>query len=109
MVYVHGGAWRSGLRSKLLLGASPLENERLARVASPVQHVDSGDPPLYLLHGDQDPQMPISQAHELHGAFWRAGLEVQFDVLRGEAHGGEAFYDAARSRAVGRFPSRHLR
>ncbi len=94
---------------KLLLGASPLENDRLARVASPVQHVDAGDPPLYLLHGDQDPQMPINQAHELQGAFQRAGLQVRFDVLHGEAHGGEAFYDAARSRSVGRFLSRHLR
>lgn len=94
---------------KLLLGASPLENERQARVASPVQHVDSDDPPLYLLHGDQDPQMPINQAHELHGAYQRAGLEVRFDILHGEAHGGEAFYDAARSRAVGDFFFRHLR
>src|SRR5690606_4320974 len=37
-----------------LLGARPDDVPDLARLASPVFHVDSSDPPLRLLHGDQD-------------------------------------------------------
>lgn len=77
---------------ELLLGALPEHATELAAVASPVTHVDRRDPPLYLLHGDQDPQMPINQAHELDGAYKKLGLDVYFEVLHGSAHGGDRFY-----------------
>jgi predicted esterase len=57
-----------------------------------VFHVDGRDPPLLLIHGDQDPQMPINQSHELQGAYEKSGLDVTFDVVHGGAHGGEIFY-----------------
>ena len=44
-----------------------------------------------LLHGDQDPQMPINQSHELEGAYKKLGLDVSFDVVHGAAHGGDRF------------------
>jgi acetyl esterase/lipase len=72
---------------KLLLGALPDDTRELARLASPVMHVDRSDPPLFLLHGDQDPQMPINQSHELEGAYEQLGLDVFFDVVHGAAHG----------------------
>lgn len=78
---------------RLLLGDLPDANPDLARLASPVEHVDSSDPPLLLIHGDQDPQMPINQSHELQGVYQRTGLPVRFDVLHGAAHGGKVFYD----------------
>jgi len=75
-----------------LLGALPENSRELAVLASPVSHVDRSDPPLLLLHGDQDPQMPINQSHELQGAYEKLGLDVDFDVLHGAAHGGDAFF-----------------
>jgi dipeptidyl aminopeptidase/acylaminoacyl peptidase len=75
-----------------LLGALPDDTKDLAELASPVFQVDRGDPPLLLLHGDQDPQMPINQAHELVGAYKQLGLDVTFDVVHGAAHGGRAFH-----------------
>jgi acetyl esterase/lipase len=75
-----------------LFGKPPEAAAELARLASPVFHVDSADPPLLLFHGDQDPQMPINQSHELQGAYSKLGLDVTFHVLHGEAHGGEAFF-----------------
>jgi predicted esterase len=54
-------------------------------------HVDRNDPPLHLLHGDQDPQMPINQSHELAGAYQKLGLDVSLDVVYGAAHGGDRF------------------
>jgi acetyl esterase/lipase len=78
----------------LLLGAQPDEVPDLAQLASPVLHVDPTDPPLLLFHGDQDPQMPINQAHELVGVYGQLGLNVSLHVLHGVAHGGSAFFDA---------------
>jgi dipeptidyl aminopeptidase/acylaminoacyl peptidase len=77
---------------KRLLGAAPKDNEALAKLASPVFQVDRTDPPLLLFHGDQDPQMPINQSHELEGAYEQQGLEAEFIVVHGAAHGGDAFY-----------------
>lgn len=76
-----------------LLGAQPESVPELAKLASPVFHVDKSDPPLLLLHGDQDPQMPINQAHELQGAYEKLGLDVAFDVVHGAGHAGPMFYE----------------
>ena len=94
---------------QLLLGGQPEDVPALARLASPVSHVDGGDPPLLIIHGDQDPQVPINQSHELHGAYKRVGLDVRFEVVHGGAHGGKAFFDEERTRFVERFFDRHLR
>lgn len=76
---------------QLLLGGQPSQLPELARLASPVAHVGAGDPPLFLVHGDADPQMPVEQAYELREAYKRQGLPVRMTVLRGQGHGGPAF------------------
>jgi acetyl esterase/lipase len=81
---------------QLLLGGQPEDKPELAKLASPVFHVDAADPPLLLIHGDQDPQVPINQSHELMGRFEELKLPVQFEVVHGGAHGGDAFFDARR-------------
>lgn len=92
-----------------LLGAPPQEAEALAKLASPVFQVDRNDPPLLLLHGDQDPQMPINQSHELEGAYERQGLQVDFIVVHGAAHGGDAFYSPENVERVATFLGAQLR
>ena len=90
---------------QLLLRSQPEDVPDLARLASPVFHVDANDPPLLMIHGDQDPQVPINQSHELHGAYQSAGREeqVRFEVIHGGLHGGEKFYDAKRMKLVADF------
>jgi acetyl esterase/lipase len=92
----------------LLLGGPPDEVSALARLASPVFHVDQNDPPLLLLHGDQDPQMPVNQALELSGAYEKAKAPVQMEVIHGAAHGGAMFYDEERLALVRKFLRRHF-
>jgi len=87
----------------LLLGGQPDAKPDLARLASPVFHVDPGDPPLLLMHGDQDPQMPINQSQEFQAAYEKAGLRVEFKVLHGSGHGGKAFTDDSRLAAIDAF------
>lgn len=92
----------------LFLGGQPDAVPELARLASPVFHVDANDPPLLILHGDQDPQMPINQSHELVAAYEAAGRPVVFKVLPGAAHGGPAFTSEASLRLMDGFLRAHL-
>ena len=93
---------------KLLLGASPDSVKTVAQLASPVMHVDKSDPPLLIFHGDQDPQMPINQSHELEGQYKKLGLDVEFDVVHGAAHGGDAFFAGEYLEQVTKFLRRTL-
>jgi acetyl esterase/lipase len=94
---------------QLLLGDLPDKAPELARLASPVFHVDANDPPLLLLHGNHDPQMPISQSQELPGKYEESGLPVRFVVVHGAAHSGKQFYDEPRTAMVARFLTEVLR
>jgi ankyrin repeat protein/acetyl esterase/lipase len=85
---------------ELLLGGQPDSHADLAKLASPVAHVDAADPPLLIFHGDQDPQVPINQSLELQGRYQSAGAKVQLEVLHGAAHGGTAFYEPQRLKMI---------
>jgi acetyl esterase/lipase len=76
-----------------LLGGQPDKQPELARLASPVFQVDRNDPPAFLLHGDQDPQMPVNQLLELQAAYRRAGLEPETLILNGVAHSAPPFFE----------------
>ena len=103
------GAAMRATALQLLLGDVPEKTPELARMASPVFHVDRSDPPLLLLHGDQDPQMPIEQAYELQAKYKELGLPVHLEVVPGAGHGGKEFYDPQRMRLVIEFLKKHLR
>jgi acetyl esterase/lipase len=94
---------------ELLLGGQPDRVPELARLASPVFHVEATDPPLLLLHGDQDNQMPINQAHELEGAYRRLGLTAQLVVVHGAGHGGPLMTTSERLAQVTEFLDRHVK
>lgn len=94
---------------QLLLGDEPENVPDLAKLASPVEHVDASDPPLLLIHGDQDPQVPINQSHELHGKYREFDLPVRFEVVHGGAHGGKAFFDVKRLSLIQDFLDENIR
>lgn len=93
---------------ELLLGSEPDKNIELAKLASPVFHVDSNDPPLLVFHGEQDQQMPISQSHEIVGAYKKLNLDVHFEVVYGAAHGGDLFYTPENLNIALDFIRKHL-
>lgn len=94
---------------ELLLGDRPENVPDLARLASPVFHVDKHDPPLLMIHGDQDPQMPVNQSIELLGRYRELGRDGELRFIHGGAHGGPAFYDEERMDLVEKFFRRCLR
>lgn len=81
---------------KLLLGDRPEKVPSLAKSASPVAHVDVSAPPLWLIHGDADPQMPAEQSAELAAAYRAAKAQVDFEVIPQAVHGGAEFYEPER-------------
>jgi acetyl esterase/lipase len=94
---------------KLLLGDTPDKKPELAKLASPVTHLDKHDPPLLLIHGDADPQMPPEQSQELAKAYESLGLPVTLIMLPGSLHGGAEFYDEERTTIVAKFLDKVLR
>jgi len=93
----------------LLLGGQPDVQTELARLASPTLHVDPRDPPLLIFHGDQDPQVPINQSHELVGAYKKHGLSPTFEVVHGGVHGGKLFFTPEQLDQVAGFLDSNLR
>lgn len=94
---------------KLLLGDTPDKKPELAKLASPVTHLDKNDPPLLLIHGDADPQMPPKQSQELAKAYESLGLPVTLIMLPGSLHGGSEFYNDERTALVAKFLDKVLR
>jgi acetyl esterase/lipase len=93
---------------RLLLGGLPEDAPALARLASPVAHLDAKDPPLLLIHGDADPQMPFAQSQEFERACVAAGVPVALHAIVGGKHGGREFYDETRMQMVREFLHKHL-
>jgi acetyl esterase/lipase len=94
---------------ELLLGGSPDSKAELAKLASPVFHVDPRDPPLLWFHGDQDPQMPINQAHEMVGAYKKHGLSATLEPVYGGGHGGKLFFTSEQFAQTAEFLDRALK
>jgi dipeptidyl aminopeptidase/acylaminoacyl peptidase len=92
-----------------LLGGQPRVKPELAKLASPVEQIDARDPPLLLIHGDADPQMPPEQSREFAEAYRRVGLVVRLEILPGSEHGGEDFYDETRTALMKKFFDEALR
>jgi len=63
------------------------EHRRLARQASPVSYVDGDDPPCLLIHGADDPLVPLSQPERFRRSMDRAGAPVELHVIEGAGHG----------------------
>ena len=93
---------------QLLLGGQPSDKPELAKLASPVAHLDKQDPPLLLIHGDADPQMPPQQSQEFAQAYEALKLPVQYITLAGGKHGGAEFHDTDRTIFIGAFLKTHL-
>ncbi len=79
----------------LLLGKPLDKASDLATLASPVFHIDKADPPMFIAHGNQDPQVPINQSIELWLKLKEAGVKTVFEILPNDAHGGPGFSDDA--------------
>ena len=76
----------------ILLG-KPLEQvTELAKSASPFYQVDATDPPIFIVHGEQDVQVPINQSIELLSAYKSKNLKVQIEFVPNAGHTDPIYY-----------------
>ena len=55
--------------------------------ASPITHVDSIRAPLFLIHGANDPRVPLGEAEQIHAALRERGIRTELLVYNDEGHG----------------------
>lgn len=54
---------------------------------SPIHHVDQMTAPLFIIHGANDPRVPLSETEQLVDALTERGVSVDFLVFDDEGHG----------------------
>ncbi|QEF97723.1 Carboxylesterase NlhH [Stieleria maiorica] len=91
-----------------LLQAPVMTVPELAKTASALYNVTPDDPPMLIMHGDQDPGVPVDQSVRLAEALKKAGVPVQLEIIPGAGHGGKAFQTPEVRAAVRRFLKEHL-
>ena len=98
----------AGSNGAKLLGATVREVPDLAADASAIDHV-SGDAAAFLImHGDQDPGVPLLQSTRLHKKLVASGALSELHVVKGGKHGGALFRTSDVSKRVLHFFQRSL-
>jgi len=87
---VKPGAETPGVFVKLL-GGSLKDKADLAKSANPITHVTKNDAPFLIVHGDNDPLVPLSQSEILHAALKKAGVATELVVFPKAGHGDGPF------------------
>lgn len=65
------------------LGGTPRQVPAEYAAASPIDHVAPGDPPMLLVHGLEDPMVPVGQSRAMAAALDSAGVAHQLLLVRG--------------------------
>jgi acetyl esterase/lipase len=74
-----------------LLGCTVKDCPELARQASAYDNVSKDDAPFLIMHGDEDPGVPIQQSIQFYERLRKTGVPVQYEVVEGAGHGGKLF------------------
>lgn len=64
------------------LGASP-PDASVARLASPITHLDPKDPPMLVVHGERDVIVPVDQSRRFKAALDQHGIKSRYIELSG--------------------------
>lgn len=88
---------------RLRPGADPGSREtRIAREASPITHVTADDPPLLLVHGDQDDIVPYALSERFRERLAKTGVTTDLIKVSGAGH-GPGFPGAEQAPDMGRW------
>jgi dipeptidyl aminopeptidase/acylaminoacyl peptidase len=71
----------------LFLAANPLENPDLYRKHSPITYAGQVTTPTLIIHGEDDPAVPVAQAYAFYRALCERNVPVELVVYPREGHG----------------------
>lgn len=67
-------------------GSLESDREFLAK-ASPISHIDELKAPLFIIHGANDPRVPLGEAQQIHKILKDKGIETELLIYEDEGHG----------------------
>ena len=74
-----------------LVGGNIQDHLQAVEQANPITYVSEGDPPFLIMHGEEDPLVPIHQSELLKNALDESGVECEFIRIPMAGHGGPKF------------------
>lgn len=77
--------WRRALREREY-GSLEHDRDFLLEI-SPITHVDRIRAPLFIVHGANDPRVPLGEAEQIHLALRERGIRTELLVYHDEGHG----------------------
>jgi acetyl esterase/lipase len=69
-----------------MLGVSRQRDPNLWQSASPVNYIDTNDPPFLILHGTADKTVPVAQSVELYNKLKEYGVSSRLVIVEGAPH-----------------------
>ena len=75
----------------VVFGVEDDAEERMAE-SNALQYITSDTPPFLIFHGDNDILVDLSQSDALYDALTKAGVYVDYYILKGAGHGEDHFY-----------------
>lgn len=98
--------------TRRFMGGAPSSVPERYRLASPIYHVDPGDPPTFLVHGDDDQIVPVQESELLAERLGEAGVPHRFLRLPWANHAFDLSWGGWGSQitrsALSEFLERHL-
>ncbi len=82
----HGTEWNI-YWDEFLFGIDPYREPEKYHMKSPIDHVLNAKTPTLILHGKDDPCVPVSQGREMFRALKELGVETRLIVYPREKHG----------------------
>ena len=79
------GSWRRSLREAEY--GSLADDRELLESISPIHDIDRIEAPLFVLHGENDPRVPVGEAEQVAEAAETAGVPVRTLFFDDEGHG----------------------
>ena len=64
-----------------------------AEKASAIKYINEKTPPFMILHGTEDPTVPIEQSRNLYKMLQKNGIRADYYEVEGAAHGDDVFYE----------------
>jgi dipeptidyl aminopeptidase/acylaminoacyl peptidase len=99
--------WRRHLR-EAEYGSLEKDRELFARI-SPIHQVDKIQAPLFVIHGANDPRVPIGEAEQIVDRLRKLGRHVEFLRFEDEGHGIAKIHNRVKAyTAIGDFLERTL-
>lgn len=92
-----------------LLGVTVRDDVAKAQDASALHHVSADDCPFLIMHGSEDPGVPLEQSTRLHERLQQFSVTSTLHIIAGAGHGGKPFQTDESRRKVLTFFTRHLK